>query len=58
MITVAVPLFFSPLDGMDENASYFEIPSQSQGTPRRRPVSVLALNGELVSSRNTYYGIC
>ena len=39
---------FSPLDGMDETVTYFQPPAR-QG-PRRRPVSVLALNGHLVSN--------
>ncbi|KAL5006333.1 hypothetical protein ScPMuIL_015139 [Solemya velum] len=51
-LKLSIVVTWNPLDGMDENASYFEIPSQSQGTPRRRPVSVLALNGELRGSHS------
>ena len=42
-------LSFSPLDGMDESATYIEPAALAHGTPRRRPVSVIALNGEYVS---------
>ena len=41
--------FFSPLEGVEESMSYFDVPHRPQTTPRKRPVSVLALNGELVS---------
>ena len=43
-------LFFSPLDGMDESAAFVEPAMLGHGTPRRRPVSVIALNGEYVSA--------
>lgn len=39
---------YSPLDGVDENFTFVEAPGRAQGTPRRRPVSVIALNGEYV----------
>ena len=39
----------SPLDGVDENVVYVETPMRPQGTPRRRPVSVIAINGQHVS---------
>ena len=34
---------------MDENLTFFEAPVRPSGTPRRRPVSVLAVNGQFVS---------
>ena len=41
---------FSPLDGMDESVAFVEPAMLGHGTPRRRPVSVIALNGEYVSN--------
>ena len=34
---------------MDESATFIEPAMLAHGTPRRRPVSVIALNGEYVS---------
>jgi hypothetical protein len=41
---------------MDETVTFFQPPPPRQG-PRRRPVSVLALNGHLVS-RAAFHIVC
>ncbi|XP_046369139.1 rho family-interacting cell polarization regulator 2-like isoform X3 [Haliotis rufescens] len=49
-LKLSIVITWNPLDGMDESVTFFEAPSRPQGTPRRRPVSVLALNGQLSGS--------
>lgn len=41
-----VEFIFSPLEGVDDSATFFETPHRPQGTPRKRPISVLAINGQ------------
>nr|KAG5694180.1 hypothetical protein BaRGS_016026 [Batillaria attramentaria] len=45
-LKLSIIITWNPLDGMDETVTYFQPPARSQA-PRRRPVSVLALNGHL-----------
>jgi len=40
---------YSPLDGVEEQMAFVEPQMRAQNTPRRRPVSVIALNGQYVS---------
>lgn len=49
-LKLSVIISWNPLDGVEESMSFFDVPLRSQNTPRKRPVSVLALNGELSGS--------
>ncbi|CAC5400599.1 unnamed protein product [Mytilus coruscus] len=49
-LKLSVIITWNPLEGVEESMSYFDVPSRPQTTPRKRPVSVLALNGELSGS--------
>ncbi|XP_063400417.1 rho family-interacting cell polarization regulator 2-like isoform X5 [Mytilus trossulus] len=49
-LKLSVIITWNPLEGVEEAMSYFDVPSRPQSTPRKRPVSVLALNGELSGS--------
>ncbi|XP_069133439.1 rho family-interacting cell polarization regulator 2-like isoform X1 [Argopecten irradians] len=49
-LKLSIVITWNPLDGVEESMSYFEVPMRPANTPRRRPVSVLALNGELNGS--------
>lgn len=54
-LKLSVIITWNPLDGMDETVTYFQPPARSQA-PRRRPVSVLALNGHLSGSYSDLQG--
>ncbi|XP_053384673.1 rho family-interacting cell polarization regulator 2-like isoform X2 [Mercenaria mercenaria] len=45
-LKLSIVITWNPLDGVDESFAFLETPQKSQGTPRRRPVSVIALNGQ------------
>lgn len=49
-LKLSVIIIWNPLDGVEETMPYFDIPLRQPSTPRRRPVSVMALNGELSQS--------
>ncbi|KAJ8298725.1 hypothetical protein KUTeg_022785 [Tegillarca granosa] len=49
-LKLSIIITWNPLDGVDESMAYFEVPLRQQSTPRRRPVSVIALNGETSGS--------
>lgn len=49
-LKLSIIITWNPLDGMDESATFIEPAMLAHGTPRRRPVSVIALNGEYDSS--------
>ncbi|KAK7479780.1 hypothetical protein BaRGS_00028960, partial [Batillaria attramentaria] len=54
-LKLSIIITWNPLDGMDETVTYFQPPARSQA-PRRRPVSVLALNGHLSGSYSDLQG--
>ncbi|XP_055998054.1 rho family-interacting cell polarization regulator 2-like isoform X2 [Ostrea edulis] len=49
-LKLSVVIIWNPLDGVEETMPYFDVPLRQPNTPRRRPVSVMALNGELTQS--------
>lgn len=49
-LKLSVIIIWNPLDGVEETMPYFDVPLRQPSTPRRRPVSVMALNGELSQS--------
>ncbi|KAL3842257.1 hypothetical protein ACJMK2_020290 [Sinanodonta woodiana] len=52
-LKLSLVISWNPLEGVDESATFFESPlSRPQGTPRRRPVSVITLNGEFNETEN------
>ncbi|XP_070200744.1 rho family-interacting cell polarization regulator 2-like isoform X2 [Littorina saxatilis] len=54
-LKLSIVITWNPLDGMDETVTYFQPPARPQGH-RRRPVSVLALNGHLSGSYSDLQG--
>ncbi|XP_061177903.1 rho family-interacting cell polarization regulator 1-like isoform X2 [Saccostrea echinata] len=49
-LKLSVIIIWNPLDGVEETMPYFDVPLRQPSAPRRRPVSVMALNGELTQS--------
>ncbi|XP_050408049.1 rho family-interacting cell polarization regulator 2 isoform X2 [Patella vulgata] len=49
-LKLSIVITWNPLEGMDESITFFEAPTRSATTPRRRPVSVVALNGQYSNS--------
>lgn len=45
-LKLSIIVTWNPLEGVDESVTIYEVPQRTQETPRRRPVSVLALNGQ------------
>ncbi|KAL8580671.1 hypothetical protein ACOMHN_004713 [Nucella lapillus] len=55
-LKLSIVITWNPLEGMDETVTYFQPPPSRQQGPRRRPVSVLALNGHLSGSYGDLQG--
>ncbi|XP_076450883.1 rho family-interacting cell polarization regulator 2-like isoform X2 [Babylonia areolata] len=55
-LKLSIVITWNPLEGMDETVTYFQPPPTRQQGPRRRPVSVLALNGHLSGSYSDLHG--
>lgn len=45
-LKLSIIVTWNPLEGVDESLTIYEVPQRTQETPRRRPVSVLAVNGQ------------
>ncbi|KAL4224801.1 Family with sequence similarity 65 member [Mactra antiquata] len=56
-LKLSIVITWNPLDGVDENFTFMEAPGRGQGTPRRRPVSVIALNGEYDDSADRHHPV-
>ncbi|KAK3102582.1 hypothetical protein FSP39_012348 [Pinctada imbricata] len=52
----SIIITWNPLDGVEDSMQYYEVPLRPQTSPRKRPVSVLALNGELSGSYSNLSG--
>ncbi|GAB1609684.1 rho family-interacting cell polarization regulator 2-like [Argonauta hians] len=45
-LKLSIIVTWNPLEGVDESLVIYEVPQRTQDTPRRRPVSALAVNGQ------------
>ncbi|XP_025086005.1 rho family-interacting cell polarization regulator 2-like isoform X3 [Pomacea canaliculata] len=54
-LKLSIVITWNPLESIDESVTYFQPPARPQA-PRRRPVSVLALNGHLSGSYSDLQG--
>ncbi|XP_036363645.1 rho family-interacting cell polarization regulator 2 isoform X1 [Octopus sinensis] len=45
-LKLSIIVTWNPLEGVDESLIIYEVPQRTQDTPRRRPVSALAVNGQ------------